>query len=356
MPMLVVHTPKSIRQGTATRVAESPSPKPPLARRGQKRVSDLLDSPPLAKRGRTRATQPAAATSQDADSRADMEAYVDIVSPSKFEASRSMIRQRQQSSGAAATVATAAAGRGAAQNEAGGWRSKYEDLLELRQSQPEREYEEFRTSAQERFDAAEEVIANLRKEIAGLKLKTTQRKQAADPEAEASVRGAIEREFGKQIAVLREQVEALTQDVLVKSETIERLEKHRRLTETSTDYNLRQKLRVMEEVTGLTIDDLVAEDQGLSYICKQSAGTGAGAGAAGYVLTVFDDLPGDYQYTPFGDPPALARLPGYLQESISFERASAGMFFWRMCNHLHQLQLDGTGADSPALPPPEGST
>ncbi|KAJ2789763.1 hypothetical protein H4R21_006666, partial [Coemansia helicoidea] len=102
-------------------------------------------------------------------------------------------------------------------------------------------------------------------------------------------------------------------------------------------------------------------DQGLSYICKQSAGASSGAAAAaaaGYVLTVFDDVPGDYQYTPFGEPPALARLPAYLQEPISFERSSASMFYWRMCSHLHQLQADSAAAaDSPtSQPQPDGGT
>ncbi|KAJ2715966.1 hypothetical protein H4R19_000913 [Coemansia spiralis] len=335
-PLLAVRTPKSVRQGIAARVEDSPSPKPPIGRRGQKRTADLLDSSPLAKRSRAPGAQ-REASPDDAD------VFVDIVSPSRFEASRATIRQRQQRPRAAA------ADRGTTlSDDAGEWRTKYEGLVELRQSQPEREYEEFRAKAQERFDAAEEVVANLRKEIAGLKLQTQKKqKQAADPGSESQLRKAIEAEFGTQIAVLREQVEALTQDVLVKNETIERLEKHRRLTETSTDYNLRQKLRVMEEVTGLTVEDLVAEDEGLSYICKQSAGASADAPTAGYVLTVFDDVPGDYQYTPYGDPPALARLPAYLQESISFERSSATMFYWRMCSHLHQAQPDAQ---------PEGST
>ncbi|KAJ2775133.1 hypothetical protein IWQ56_000247 [Coemansia nantahalensis] len=351
-PLAVVRTPKSQRQGTATRVEDSPSPRPPVSRRGQKRPPDLLESSPLAKRSRA-PMAPRGASPDDAS------VFVDIVSPSKFEASRATIRQRQQRPGAAAP-----ADRGAAPDDAGAWRAKYEEMVALRQSEPEREYEEFRARAQERFDAAEEVVANLRKEIAGLKLQSQKKqKPAADPAAESKLRAAIEKEFGSQTAVLREQVETLTQEVLVKNETIERLEKHRRLTETSTDYNLRQKLRVMEEVTGLVIEDLVAEDQGLSYICKQSAGASSGAAAAaaaaaGYVLTVFDDVPGDYQYTPFGEPPALARLPAYLQEPISFERSSASMFYWRMCSHLHQLQADSAAAaDSPtSQPQPDGGT
>ncbi|KAJ2779783.1 hypothetical protein H4R18_003811 [Coemansia javaensis] len=339
-PMLVAHTPKSVRRGTAPGIEDSPSPKPKpaLVRRGQKRKPDLTVHVPTTKR-----------------SRSDADVFVDIVSPSRFEASRALIREGRQRPAAPPAPADA-------DGADGGWRAKYEELLILRQSQPEREYAEFRARAQERFDAAEEVVTNLRNELAELKrLRASEAAAAAAPApagpaeetAESHAQRAAAKELEKQIAQLREQVEALTQDILVKDEAIERLEKHRRLTETSTDYNLRQKLRVMEEVTGLVIEDLVAEDDGLSYICKQSAGADAGSAppGAGYVLTVFDDLPNDYQYTPFGDAAALAQLPGYLQEPISFERTSANMFYWRMCSHLHQLRL---GAEAPA-PPSEGT-
>ncbi|KAJ2796078.1 hypothetical protein H4R20_005657, partial [Coemansia guatemalensis] len=345
----------SLRDSVVVDIESSPSPKAAPGRRGRKRKSDIISeetSPepkdsngnsarqPPAKRGRPRKASgierkdaSAAPTSTAAEEGGDV--YVDIVSPSKFETSRSKLRSTRQRSAKAAD--TSSGGEN--------WRAKYEELLELRQSQPEKEYEEFRAKAQERFDAAEDVIGNLRKEVAELKLLDAQQNDAvatskageaaseAAAAVETRVRKAIESEFEKQLALLRQQVEALTQDVLVKDEAIERLEKHRKLTETSTDYNLRQKLKVMEEITGLAIENVDTEDEGLSFVCKQSVGAGV---AARYVLTLLDDLPDDYQYDPISDDATLAMLPSYLQEHISFERRFGSMFFWRMCNLLRQ--------------------
>ncbi|KAJ2079423.1 hypothetical protein H4R24_003788 [Coemansia sp. RSA 988] len=345
----------SARDSVVVDVVGSSSPKPAPGRRGRKRKSGILSEGSLAepkdsngssvhqppsKRGRVQKTSEvelADESEASAGAAAEQigEVYVDIVSPSKFETSRSKLRTTRKRSDKAADTTS------------GGdnWRAKYEELLELRQSQPEKEYEEFRAKAQERFDAAEDVIGNLRKEVAELKLMGAQQSDSAASSkaveaaseaaaaVEARVRKAIESEFEKQLALLRQQVEALTQDVLVKDEAIERLEKHRRLTETSTDYNLRQKLKVMEEITGLAIGNVETEDEGLSFVCKQSVGAGV---AARYVLTLLDDLPDDYQYDPISDDSALAMLPSYLQEHISFERRFGSMFFWRMCNLLRQ--------------------
>ncbi|KAJ2628898.1 hypothetical protein H4R22_003632 [Coemansia sp. RSA 1290] len=302
------------------------------AQRGRKRKSsaepdaqseEMDISDPPAKRGRARKTQPApAATSTPvrkgrSSASQSSSTFADIVSPSRFEKSRTRIQPAQTTSIPAHS------------DDGGDWRAKYEELLQLRQSQPEKEYEEFRKKAQERFDAAEDVIKSLRKEVAGLKRKGTQVKTE---DIEANVRKALEKDFDKQKALLKQQVETLTQDLAAKEQAVERLEKHQRLTETSTDYNLRQKLHVMQEVTGLVIDDLVAEDDGLSYVCRQAGPTAS----VRYVLTAFDDMPTDFQYTPFGDAAALAALPEYLREPISFERSAAHMFHWRLCNHLHQ--------------------
>ncbi|KAJ2497654.1 hypothetical protein GGH96_004943 [Coemansia sp. RSA 1972] len=262
--------------------------------------------------------------------------YVDIVSPSKFESNRSKIRS--------ARLNNTATGRNASTDETDNWRAKYEELLAKRQLQPEEEYREFREKAQERFDSADVVINNLRKEVASLKRKAAPKKPDAEAQAstEANMRKTIEKEFEKQLVLLRQQVEKLTQDMLAKDESIVRLEKHRKMTETTTDYNLRRKLHVMEEVSGLTINDLVPEDDGISYVCQQAGP----ATSARYVLTAFEDLPNEYQYTPVGD---TAALPTYLHEPISFERSAASMFYWRVCSHLRQ---PAPTEDSAATPQP----
>ncbi|KAJ2188622.1 hypothetical protein EV181_002098 [Coemansia sp. RSA 532] len=310
---------------------EDPPTSPTLRGRPAKTKSDETPPQSPARRGRPRKIPAEASPQSPVGTRRTTQqrekpthdVFVDIVSPSKFESNRSKIRS--------ARLHTTATGRNATTNETDNWQAKYEELLAKRQSQPEEEYREFREKAQERFDSADIVINNLRKEVANLKRKAVPKKPDAEAQAstEANMRKAIEKEFEKQLVLLRQQVEKLTQDMLTKDESIARLEKHRKMTETTTDYNLRRKLHVMEEVSGLTIDDLVPEDDGISYVCRQAGP----ATSARYVLTAFEDLPNEYQYTPVGD---TAALPTYLHEPISFERAAASMFYWRVCSHLRQ--------------------
>ncbi|KAJ2602767.1 hypothetical protein H4R99_002571 [Coemansia sp. RSA 1722] len=270
--------------------------------------------------------------------------YVDIVSPSKFERSRSKI----QSSGLKGSALGASKGKDALDSlpfssptskDSEKWQKKYEELFALRQTKPEQELEKFRDSASTRFEASDRLIEKLRKEIAEAKKakrqsSSSENSQKETPAASAPVKTAAEKELEKHVALLRKDVEALTQDVLVKDETIERLEQHRKLTETSTDYNLREKLRLIQELSGLSVDDVVPEDDGVSYVCRQSGP----AAHANFVLTAFDDIPDEYQYTPCGKTATLDVLPDYLKESMSFAKPAANMFFWRLCDHLHNQQ------------------
>ncbi|KAJ2159029.1 hypothetical protein GGF46_003321 [Coemansia sp. RSA 552] len=344
-------TPLTLSEDTVVEIDKLPSPRSAKGGRGRKRKSDTLTAPveastappaTPAKRGRPRKTQktegPSSPTraklQSDSAQPSNSGVYVDIVSPSKFETTRTRLRSAKQ-----AEAPEAAAG------ETSGWRARYEELLELRQTQPEKEYDEFRAKAQERFDASEEVIKNLRAELAGLRVQPAPApKEDAGEDSEQGARAAMEKDFERQLALLRQQVESLTQDVLAKDEALARLEKHRKLTETATDYNLRQKLKIMEEVTGLAINDLIAEDNGLSYVCAHAGP----AATARYVLTVFDDLPNDYEYTPYEDPAAQSALPAYLREPISFDRSAANMFYWRVSNHLHGVATPGTPPTEPA--------
>ncbi|KAJ2887580.1 hypothetical protein FB639_001205 [Coemansia asiatica] len=282
------------------------------------------------------------------------EVYVDIVSPSKFELSRSKIK----SSGRQSSTLGASRGKDAleslpfsspASKDGEKWQKKYEELFALRQTKPEQELEKFRQSAHKRFDASDVLIEKLRKEIAHIKKSANKGKSSEDSKkasktASAPEKSASEKELEKQVALLRKDVEALTQDVLVKDETIERLEQHRKLTETSTDYNLREKLRLIQELSGLSIDDVVPEDDGVSYVCRQSGP----ATDATFVLTAFDDIPNEYQYTPCGNTTTLEVLPEYLKESMSFAKPAANMFFWRLCDHLHNNSSSQQQSESPS--------
>ncbi|KAJ2860007.1 hypothetical protein GGI22_002836 [Coemansia erecta] len=257
--------------------------------------------------------------------------YLDIASPSRFERSRALIAAPKQHKTAA---------KASQSDEPDKWREKYNDLFSLRFTKAEGDYKDFRRSAEERFQAADDLIENLRKEIGELKLKAKRKQdtedtsaadQVSEMAAELQQRRTNEKELEKQVTQLTQSVETLKHELLVKDESIERLEQHRKMTETSTDYNLREKLKAVQEVTGFSVEDVVAEDEGVSYMCKQSGSSST----ASYVLTVFDDMPNEYQYTPYGETTSMGSLPEYFKEPMSFERASASMFFWRMCDHLH---------------------
>ncbi|KAJ1863146.1 hypothetical protein LPJ73_000597 [Coemansia sp. RSA 2703] len=321
-----------------------------------------------------------------------VDVYVDIVSPSKFERSRSLI----ETQGSARSDTLARAKRAiqpldlsspealsSSEGDGNKWRKKYEELVLLRQTKPEKEYAEFKRGAEARFNASDMVISKLRKEVAEAKRQADQLrekskrtqsegideyeaglKSRSKSDAKGKERGEKEKELEKQVARLQESVDALTQDVLVKEETIAKLEKHRKLTETATDYNLREKLRMMQELSGLSIEDVVAEDQGVSYVCRQ---TGSNAEAT-YILTSMDDVPQEYQYSPCGSTTLLEALPEYLKEPMAFVKDASHMFFWRMCDHLHQqtsdsvdavpegAAADGAGRQSQPQPQPNGSS
>ncbi|KAJ2453565.1 hypothetical protein GGF42_003788 [Coemansia sp. RSA 2424] len=366
-PLLFTRTRPPPKVGFAQDVDNSS----PVPKRGRKRKSDAdelpsppakhsddVQRPPPAKRGRPRKSQlPEPEPDQEDESEAESgdqqipvrppariraapvvvsprhEVFVDIVSPSKFERSRARIASTKQTESQPAASAP--------KDESAKWRKKYEDLCALRQSQPEKEYAELQKSSQERFDAADALIAKLRSEITEITRKAgAGQKKAAATQATTNGAGAAshhaksasEKELEKQVVILQQQIEALTQDVLSKDEAIERLEKHRKLIETSTDYNLRESLKLMQEMSGLTIEDVVPEDDGLSYLCKQ---TGPNA-TVSYKLTVSDEYPSEFQYAPTDSARVPDALPEYLQDSISFEKSSATMFYWRMCDHLHQ--------------------
>ncbi|KAJ2237887.1 hypothetical protein GGI13_008383, partial [Coemansia sp. RSA 455] len=240
--------------------SESASPKP---KRGRKRKSDADIIPstpskqsdtvqrPPAKRGRPLKSQGDEPDAVPSGRQSPMtpvrtraasvisprhEVYVDIVSPSMFERSRARISTAKQEKVQPSSSASVSA------DESTRWRKKYEELCALRQSQPEREYEELKRSSQERFDAADALIAKLRNEVAAIKHKAEAEpkkpmingaKSASEKEPMINgAKSASEKELEKQVIVLQQQIDALTQDVLSKDEAIERLEKHRKLTET----------------------------------------------------------------------------------------------------------------------------
>ncbi|KAJ2542391.1 hypothetical protein EV175_006063, partial [Coemansia sp. RSA 1933] len=267
--------------------------------------------------------------------------YLDIVSPSKFERSRALIAAPKQNN---------TESKASKASDTDKWREKYNDLFSLRFTKAEGDYKDYKKSAEERFQAADDLIEKLRKDIAELKLKAKRKQDTEDTGAadkvsemaeELQKKSANEKELEKQVTQLAQSVETLKHDLLVKDESIERLEQHRKLTETSTDYNIREKLKTVQEVTGFSVEDVVAEDEGVSYMCKQSGPNST----ASYVLTVFDDVPNEYQYTPYGETTSLGSLPEYFKEPMSFDRGSASMFFWRMCDHLHQ-STQCPGADA----------
>ncbi|KAJ1934042.1 hypothetical protein EC988_008932 [Linderina pennispora] len=221
--------------------------------------------------------------------------------------------------------------RSADSDETMRWRRKFEDLSALRVTQAEKTLAELQKSAQKQTASAEAVISALRKENEELRRQIKKDGEKQQDPAELETRKALE----KDVKVLQQQVETLSLDLVTKDAQIEQLEHHQRLAETSVDFNLRDSLRILQMISGLTIEEVVPEDQGMSYKCLQAGPTLT----IGYVLTVFDDLPEEFQYTPYEETAELDVLPDFLRETMSFSQDSASLFFWRVCDHLNQIAL-----------------
>ncbi|KAJ2720949.1 hypothetical protein GGI07_004299 [Coemansia sp. Benny D115] len=342
--------------------------KPAPRKRGRRSVADAANAngdvdSNLSVSGNKPGGTPSRARAGSKDSKYDV--FVDIVSPSKFESNR--LRLHAQPHGDLSVSGRGRSSRATLQQsstalagDAEKWRKKYNDLFELRHTKPEKDYSEFKESAEARFAAADVLIKKLRAETADMRRQIAQLKNDVKSgskedevgeslvaahskmEQELKAKVASEKELEKQVALLQQEVDTLTHDVLVKDETIEKLEKHRKLTETSTDYNLRERLKLVQELSGLSIEDVVAEDQGVSYVCRQAGPKVSST----FVLTSFDDLPTEYQYTPCGETSQLSVLPDYFKEPMSFAKTAGAMFFWRMCDHLHQSQNDETATET----------
>ncbi|KAI7821133.1 hypothetical protein BX661DRAFT_188667 [Kickxella alabastrina] len=243
--------------------------------------------------------------------------FVEIDSPSRFERSR----------------------------DADVWRKKYDDLFGLRQTKAEKEYAEYKHSAENRFEAADALIRKLRVESSEMKAQN----------GEAASRAVSDKKFEKEAALLRQQVDRLTQEALVKDEAIKTMDELLKRAEANSNVGLRKEMQILQELSGLCIDEAVDGDDGPSYAFRQSGPLVA----AQYKLTELDNCQGSYQYMPLGDTAALDALPEYLREEMSFDKSKASMFFWRMCYHLNNWQAaDSQDADgeAPAQVQAEGST
>ncbi|KAJ1917799.1 hypothetical protein H4219_002989 [Mycoemilia scoparia] len=209
------------------------------------------------------------------------------------------------------------------------WQEKFETISKLRETEVEKEYQDYKKFAEKRFAAAEEKISQQLKKIQDLqdKLKSATQQKPEKP-AEPDDRQL-------KINEQEETIRKLHEDVKEANETIRRFEEHRRESMSGIDYNLRDKLRLYEQVTSFEITSVEIEDDGTSYHCKQTGPNGV----LRYTLTVFDDEPDQFQYTPnlenLADQPLSRVLPDYLRNALEFKRDFSNMFFWRVCDFLH---------------------
>ncbi|KAJ1901477.1 hypothetical protein LPJ66_000759 [Kickxella alabastrina] len=282
--------------------------------------------------------------------------FVEIDSPSRFERSRSRLSSLPQSSALAPQRGNEPAQSSG--SDADVWRKKYDDLFGLRQTKAEKEYAEYKHSAENRFEAADALIRKLRVESSEMKAQVSRLKEVAEAtvqNGEAASRAVSDKKFQKEAALLRQQVDRLTQEALVKDEAIKTMDELLKRAEANSNVGLRKEMQILQELSGLCIDEAVDGDDGPSYAFRQSGPLVA----AQYKLTELDNCQGSYQYMPLGDTAALDALPEYLREEMSFDKSKASMFFWRMCYHLNNWQAaDNQGADgeAPAQVQAEGST
>ncbi|KAJ1983895.1 hypothetical protein H4R34_000995 [Dimargaris verticillata] len=209
---------------------------------------------------------------------------------------------------------------------------KYDNLRTLRVTEAERVLTMYKQSAEERFNHAETLLIQLQDERDVLAHQVTTLQ--ADLATQAASQASASQEATEALVAKVQQLEA---ELCCTKSRMEDLETHRRLSQTHADYTLREKLKLYETLTGLSIEDVTTAEEGVQFQCAQ---TGK-AGLLKYTLTIFDDDPESIQYdavpAELSDAKAgqlATALPDYLLDTICFQQDVAPMFFTRTVNVL----------------------
>ncbi|KAK9760880.1 hypothetical protein K7432_014664 [Basidiobolus ranarum] len=185
---------------------------------------------------------------------------------------------------------------------------RYEDLKQIGIQDAEANFGEYKRNAEDRFKFSDDVINQLKGQIATLK------KSKVNSEEERLIEKQRE-----ELEVLRSQVE------------------HAESLQFSVDPkqdDLSLSLALYRELADLKIRHVESEEDMTVWECEQSGRNGDFR----YLLRLEHEDPDTYHFEPIleKDTALLQILPAYLTEAISFSKNDAGVFFWKLFNSLQQ--------------------
>ena len=194
-----------------------------------------------------------------------------------------------------------------------GMRKKYEELVELRETEPEREAKRVLQTLELSQQTSDEVIRTLRAELEQCK-QVSRHHQQRSLTVSTTIADAVDvaEALDHQNGELRQKIEALTPGA-----------------QKNAALNLEKQLILMEDLTGLRV-------RGMGDGTKANICSGERQLAFEIDLEPDDGDEGDLGYAPIDLSGAKEGLPDYLRESITFEKAQAPALIAKLMTHALQ--------------------
>ncbi|PVU94843.1 hypothetical protein BB561_002220 [Smittium simulii] len=220
------------------------------------------------------------------------------------------------------------------------WKLHYDKLYKLRVTDAENKYDKLVKQVETYLKAADDKVDQQQKYINNL---NSELKRVNDIMAESEYKKISESiehtENESKTKELEDKVLLLTDQLIQSKATITSLQKHKRLSYTSIDSLLREKMQIHEGLSGFKVLDVTNDSEGNYYLCQLSGNYGK----LEFFLSCFDDNPDTYEYMPNFDglsQDQVAELtkyiPSYMKEPFVFEKKSSYLFFWRICDSLNR--------------------
>ncbi|PVV02364.1 hypothetical protein BB560_003181 [Smittium megazygosporum] len=182
------------------------------------------------------------------------------------------------------------------------WKYKFEKLVEMRNTKPERKMERLlkqmkthlegnprlSTTADEKMHKQTEYVNQLKGELDRVNKLL---EEGTENKLEASIKNDQSLQKEKE---LEEQVLILTEKFIESQSTVASLKNQRRLSSVSIDSSLREKARLCEELSGFKVLDITNDSEGSYYYCQFKGHYGT----LHFFLSVFDDDDTNYEYMP----------------------------------------------------------
>ncbi|ORX94278.1 hypothetical protein K493DRAFT_315577 [Basidiobolus meristosporus CBS 931.73] len=187
---------------------------------------------------------------------------------------------------------------------------RYEELKRIGIQEAETNFGEYKKNAQDRFKFSDNLINQLKGQIATLKKSKTNSKEES---------------------LIQKQEE----DIHSLKEQIEQLQAENQKLAVNQQDDLTLSLGLYKELAGLQVISMEREKEGTTWECEQTGRNGVFR----YILRLEHDEPDSYHFEPNldeADTALMQILPGYLTKAISFSKGDAGVFFWKVFNSLQQ--------------------